>query len=270
MSDEFRLVAIDLDGTLLRTDKRLSKRTVAVIQEASRQGVKVVIASARPPRSTTGIYQALGLDTLQVNYNGALILDLPRSRYALHLTLCNKLARRIVDRIRGMDPDVEVQVEVLDRWLTDRHDPASPFITETAKTHPPDFVGSMDRCLAEPLTKLMFLASPQRMSAIRAVVRAEFGAECALFITDDYLLQICHPSVEKWVGVAWVARHYGIEPAQVMAIGDAPNDAAMLKWAGLGVAVENAWPEAREAADVVVPSNDDDGVAEAVRRYLLA
>lgn len=265
----FRLVAIDLDGTLLRSDKRLSKRAVRAINDASARGVKVVLASARPPRSTLEIYGLLNLDTLQVNYNGALILDLRRSRYELHLTLCNQLARRIADRARELHPDVVVSIERLDKWLTDRHDPASPYLTETAKAFGPDFVGPLDECLVEPITKLMLLAPPEVMSVLREDVRREFGGECALFVTDDHLLQVCHPAVEKWVGVAWVARHYGIEASEVMAIGDAPNDAALLKWAGLGVAVANAWPQARESADVIVASNDDDGVAEAIERYVL-
>lgn len=265
-----RLLAIDLDGTLLRSDKQVSRRSADAIAAAIERGVKVVLASARPPRSTFGIYQALRLDTLQVNYNGALILDLPRSRYALHLALCNKLSRRIIDRIRGEFPGVEVQIEVLDRWLTDRHDPASPYCTETAKSYPPDFVGPLDECLANPLTKLMFLAPPEVMARVRETVKTEFGGECALFVTDDYLLQVCHPAVEKWVGVAWIARAYGVDAKEVMSIGDAPNDAALLRWSGLGVAVANAWPQTRDAADVVVSSNDDDGVAEAIERYVLS
>lgn len=265
---EIGLVAIDLDGTLLRSDKRVSRRAIAAIGEATGRGVHVVLASARPPRSVRDIYQQLGLSTLQINYNGALIVDWFRARYVQHLALCNHVARRIADRAREMDPRVCVSVEVLDRWLTDRHDPA--LATETARACGPDFVGPLDQCLKTPITKLMLLAPPPRMTPIREMVRREFAGEVAVFISDDHLTQVCHRGVEKSAAVAWVANHYGIDAARVMAIGDAPNDAAMLRWAGLGVAVANAWEPTRAAADATVPSNDDDGVACAIERYVLS
>jgi Cof subfamily protein (haloacid dehalogenase superfamily) len=267
IAQPIRLVAIDLDGTLLRSDKRLSKKVVRAVHEASARGVRVVIASARPPRSTVEIYRHLDLDTPQVNYNGALIVDLHRARYMQHLALCNQIATQIVAEARRMDPGVCVSIELLDKWLTDRHDPN--LLTETARSHAPDFVGDLDTCLRTPVTKLMLLAEPPKLAPIREMVRSRFAGQVSLFVTDDHLLQVCHPAVEKAAAVAWVAQHYGIPQAQCMAIGDAPNDAAMLRWAGLGVAVGNAWAQTREAADTIVASNDDDGVAEAIQRYVL-
>lgn len=262
------MVAIDLDGTLLRSDKRLSKRVVRAIQRASDRGIRVVLASARPPRGVREIYQLLELSTLQINYNGALIVDWHQARYVQHLSLCNRLALRVVEEARRIDPEVCVSVEVLDRWLTDRADPS--LLVETARLSEPDFVGPIDQCLAQPVTKLMLLAPPERMGPIRQMVQQRFGSEVAIFVSDHHLTQICHRDVEKAEAVAWTARHYGVAADRVMAIGDAPNDAAMLRWAGLGVAVGNAWEPTRQAADVVVPSNDEDGVAHAIERYILA
>lgn len=262
-----RLVAIDLDGTLLRSDKRLSVKVVRAVQRAAERGVRIVLASARPPRSTREIFTHLQLDTLQVCYNGALIVDWARARYMQHLALCNRLAADIVRTARMMDPSVVVSIERLDRWLTDRADPT--LLTETAKTHKPDFVGPLDECLKVPITKLMLLAPGERMNAIRDMVRAQYGHLVSMFITDEHLVQVCNPGVDKAAAVAWVASHYGIDASQCMAIGDAPNDASMLRWAGLGVAVDNAWAPTRAAADVIVASNDDDGVAEALERYVL-
>jgi hypothetical protein len=78
-----------------------------------------------------------------------------------------------------------------------------------------------------------------------------------------------HKSVDKADALGFVAKHYGVAAERVMAIGDAPNDATMLKWAGLGVAMGNAWPTTRQSADVVVASNDEEGVAQALTRYVL-
>lgn len=264
----YRLVAIDLDGTLLRSDKKLSVRAVRAVQSAAERGVKVVIASARPPRSSREIYQHLGLDTLQVCYNGALTIDWSNGRYLQHLALCNRLGADIVRNARMMDPSVVVWVERLDKWLTDRADPLLG--TETSKTHKPDFVGPLDACFGEPLTKLMLLAPPERMLPMRDLLRAQYGHLASMFVTDEHLVQFCHPAVDKAAAVARVAKHYGVPAEDCLAIGDAPNDAGMLRWAGLGVAVANAWQPTLEAADARVSSNDEDGVAEAIEKYVLA
>ena len=78
-----------------------------------------------------------------------------------------------------------------------------------------------------------------------------------------------HREVDKGTAIRYIATHLGVDADRVMAIGDAPNDVGMIRWAGLGIAVENGWPEVRQAADVVISSNNDDGVAEALDRYIL-
>lgn len=261
------LIAIDLDGTLLTSDKRLSKRAVEAITRCAAQGVRVVIASARPPRSVREVYGILGLDTFQINYNGALIHDPPRNAHVFHQPIEAALAQRIVRAARGVDPDVAVSVEILDRWCTDRIDPA--FETETSKAFKPDFIGDAEAFLCEPITKIMLLAPPERLVPIRRDIAAKFGSEVTLLVSDDFLLQIVHREVDKAVALDWVAKSYGIDPANIMAIGDAPNDVGMLRYAGLGVAVDNAWEAARAAADAIVPANDADGVTHALHHFVL-
>src|SRR4051812_33412172 len=117
-----RLVAIDLDGTLLNDSKEVTQRTAAALKCLPNSGVKVVIASARPPRSVAGFYRELGLDTWQINYNGALIWDPKERRAVFHQPLDAMLARQIINIARAQYPEVTVACEVLDRWLTDREE----------------------------------------------------------------------------------------------------------------------------------------------------
>jgi hydroxymethylpyrimidine pyrophosphatase-like HAD family hydrolase len=88
-------------------------------------------------------------------------------------------------------------------------------------------------------------------------------------ISDAHLLQFIHREADKSVALAQIAASYDIPAERVMAIGDAPNDVRMLHWAGLGVAMSNAWEQTRRVANAVVPSNDDDGVAYAINKYVL-
>src|SRR5436309_15403150 len=121
MNDQpIRLVAVDLDGTLLNDSKQISERTIDALKCLPQRGVKVVIASARPPRSVRPIYRELGLDTWQINYNGALIWDEPSQQPVFHRPMHPRLVRMMIERCRDMFEEVLVSCEVLDKWFTDR------------------------------------------------------------------------------------------------------------------------------------------------------
>jgi Cof subfamily protein (haloacid dehalogenase superfamily) len=262
-----RLVALDLDGTLLRSDKGLTKRSARVIERVLKSGVRVVLASARPPRTCREIHQALGLDPYQINYNGAAIYHVESATYWHHQPLPAKRVKQIVELARAVEPNVAVSLEVRDQWQTDRVNPN--LLTENAKVESPHCLAPLESLLIQPITKCLLLAQPDRMIAVHHAVRDRFGKRVSLQISDQHVLQVVHRRVDKGRALRRIARQYGIPRAQVMAIGDAPNDAGMLRWAGLGVAVDNAWPAARQAADVITPANDADGVAEALKRYVL-
>ena len=264
---DVRLVAIDLDGTLMRSDKRVTRRSADAVAEAVRRGVTIVLASARPPRSVVELHRKLELGTPSVHYNGALIFDPLAGTHLLHRPLPRRTARRAARLARRVDPEVVVSVERLDRWLTDRVDPA--LLVETARHSEPDFLGPIDDCLREDVTKLMLLAPPNRLGPVREAVSRKLSRRLALHVSDRHLIQLVHREVDKAAAVEWIARRHGVSRDAVLAIGDAPNDVGMLRWAGLGVAVANAWPAARHAADALAPSNDDEGVAATLERYVL-
>ena len=264
----FDMLALDLDGTLLRSDKKLVMYDAVAVKEAMRRGVKVVLATARPPRSSIGIHQKLGLDTPLINYNGASIHDVQTDRSTFHQPLCSETAREVIERARSIEPSVVVSIEVLDRWYTDHDDPA--FKTETARRFKPDYIGPLNLPLSLSVTKLMLLFHAERLSVVRETIEAEFGDRAAFPQSDATIIQVVHAEVDKAAALAKVAAGYGIEPQRVCAIGDAPNDAGMLRWAGLGCAVASAFDLAREAADVVLEqTNDERAVGLAIERYVL-
>jgi Cof subfamily protein (haloacid dehalogenase superfamily) len=259
-----RLIALDIDGTLLRGDKKLSKPTVAAIAAARRRGVRVVLATARPPRSTLPIHAALDLDTPVITYNGAVIHDPARSRTLRHLAIDGAIALRIILAARRYDPSAAVHADILDKWCTDRPpDPA------TVRFQMPDFIGPIEAFTSHPVTKLLLGTQPGREDELADLLARKFVNHVGVATCDDGLLQIQHRRVDKAEALALLAHTHNLRPEQVMAIGDAHNDIGMLRWAGLGVAMGNAWPAAIRAADVTVPSNNDEGVAHAIERFVL-
>ncbi len=260
-----RLVAIDLDGTLLNDAKQVSDRTALALAGLPARGVRVVIASARPPRSVRHIYRLLKLDTLTINYNGALVWDEPARRAVLHKPLPGELVAEIVDVARDFFDDVGVSCEVLDRWFTDEVDDVH--VTETGRMFRPDVVAPLETFVHADTTKLMLAADASVIPRLESLLLRRFGDRVLVLQTDDDLLQVASPAAGKAAALRWVADHYGVPMGQIMAIGDAPNDVGMLQLAGVGVAMDNAKPVTKAVADWVAPSNNDHGVHAALVRF---
>jgi Cof subfamily protein (haloacid dehalogenase superfamily) len=262
---DIKLVAVDLDGTLLDDRKQVSHRAAGALAEVAARGVKVVIASARPPRSVRHIYSALKLDTLQINYNGALIWDPPAEKAIFHKPMPGRLVRQIVEHARRLRPDVLVSCELLDRWYTDRID--SKHTTETGRLFPPDVIAPLEEFFDVSMTKILLLGERQMLIELETTLGMAYQDEIAIVRTDSDLIQIMDKRVDKSVALQQVARHYNVKPKQILAIGDAHNDIGMLRMAGAAVAMDNAQPAVKAAAHWVAPSNNDHGVHAALVRY---
>lgn len=238
------------------------------VKEAVRRGVKVVLTTARPPRSSKPIHKRLGLDTPLINYNGAVIYDVKQDRSTFHQPLCSETAHAVIELARSIEPSVVVGIEVLDKWYTDHNDPA--FKTETARRFKPDYIGPLNLPLSLPVTKLMLLFHAEQLKPVRDAIVAKFGEVAAFPESDATIIQVVHADVDKAAALARVAEGFGISPDRVCAIGDAPNDSGMLKWAGLGCAVGSAFGSARDAADVILDhTNDERAVGLAIEQYVL-
>lgn len=261
------LVAIDIDGTTLRSDKRLGIRVLRAVLRCQQQGVKVVIATARPPRSVRPVYKALQLDTLQVNCNGALVLNPVTGDIVSHTPLQPALMQKAVEVARRIDPEMTVHLEVVDQWFAERV--SDQTVADSSRRYRPDYVGPLDVAMQSPATKLTLNTTRSNMRAMVDAIGGQFGADVQMSSSEGRMLQLINRQADKQHGVADVAAYYDVARENVMAIGDAPNDEGMLRWAGLGVAMANAWDQTLRAADVVAPANDDDGLAFALRRYVI-
>jgi len=263
------MVAIDLDGTLLSSRKTITPKTHTAIKAAAAAGIKIVLATARPPRSVRAYYEALNLDTPTINYNGALIWNERHRQVVEHVPLDAAVAKRIIAWGRKRYPELLVSVEILDKWYTDHYADIPEFMTETAKQFTPDFIGPLEAFLRVPITKLMLLGAPARIVDLERGIAGKFSKIVSQTRSDAHMLQLIRPKTSKAGALAKIAALLGIAAAEVMAIGDAPNDVEMLLWAGVAVVPENGWNEAKAVAHTLVPSNDEDGVAVALRKFVL-
>ncbi|MGI5146591.1 HAD family hydrolase [Plantactinospora sp. CA-294935] len=255
-----RLVATDLDGTLLRADKTVSPRTVETISRISAEGVGVVLVTGRPIRWLQHVYDQLGQPLPTVCANGAVVYDPVADQVLRADPLAPDLLAEVVQRLRAEVPGVTFAVEVTDGREI-RHEVDYPLSWDQGY---PDIrmIESPADLHAVPAVKLLARAGAQDPDVfVRVVAGALAGLAEATHSSYGGLIEISAAGVTKAAGLAWYCTRHGVDAADVVAFGDMPNDVPMLTWVGRAVAVANAHPAVLEIAGDVTASNEEDGVA---------
>lgn len=266
---DFRAIATDLDGTLLRSDKSISSRTRDAVLSAEDAGLTVVIATGRPPRWIAPIVEALGDRGLVVCANGAAVYDPARDELVSKTEIDPDVAESIIDDIQNDFPRAVLGLEQGFAFSVDEAISESDLNLAGSLLLPGLQVGPIRSFLTKPVLKLIVRmphpAPPGTAEAVQAVVGTR---ALVTHSTDESFLELSHPSVHKAATVERLLIESEIASAQVAAFGDMPNDLELIRWAGLGVAVENADPRLKAVADLVTASNDEDGVAQVIEEIL--
>ena len=222
-----RLIALDLDGTLLTRDKRISQATVAALSDAMRiADVRIVLASARPPRTTLGFHRQLALDTPMICCNGAMVQMPATGKVIIHRPIPAKFAIQAVGLAREIYPKIIVSAEILDKWCTTRFNEA--YLDSPDSTSRPDVVAPVETWLNRPVTKLLLVGTQARLAEIGVLLREQLSSQLVVAQTEEHLLQVIHKLASKAICLRSVATQLGIDAGEVMAIGDNANDAGML------------------------------------------
>jgi Cof subfamily protein (haloacid dehalogenase superfamily) len=266
------LVATDVDGTLLDPDERITPRTRAAVAAAVAGGVQFVLATGRPPRWIPPVVDALGFAPMAVCANGAVIYDAASDRVISARTLPVDVLTELAEIAARVVPGVGLAAERIGRSA---HDSATPqFVSapgyEHAWLNPDNTEVSHEDLLSAPAVKLLVRKPGISSSELAAALARHIGVLGDItYSTNDGLIEISPIGITKAVGVAEVARPLQISAEDVVAFGDMPNDVPMLRWAGHGVAMGNAHPDAIAAANEVTAPNSDDGLARVLERWWL-
>jgi hypothetical protein len=266
---QFRAIATDLDGTLLRTDNAVSERTRAAVDAAEDAGLLFVIATGRPPRWVPPVIEQLGERGLVVCANGGSVYDPARHELVARNDLDAEAALAIIDRVAEAYPDAVLGLEQGFEFSADTSIEKMSFPMLRSWQSQGLRIGPIRSFATEGVTKLIIRLADDSPPGTAAAVQDLVG-DLALVThsTNESFLELSRPDVTKAATVERLLIESGIAPHEVVAFGDMPNDLALIEWAGLGVAVANAHPALRDAADEVTASNDDDGVALVIERIL--
>ena len=259
-----KLIATDMDGTLLRKGGVVSQRNKEALRAARDAGIEVVLVTGRPPRWVDETARELGLDGVAICANGAILYDLTTRQVLAENLLPADVLRRFVGALREVLPGVGFGFERNDGLVLEPHfhslydDEEDGVLRQTG-----------DALLEVPVAKL--LASHPDVDFEKFLVAAVEAAGTDAVVThsgEHGLVEVSATGITKAFALEALCAERGISSDEVVAFGDMPNDVMLLHWAGLGVAVANAHPDAIDAADEVTKSNNEDGVAIVVERLL--
>ncbi|MCI7600103.1 MAG: Cof-type HAD-IIB family hydrolase [Megasphaera sp.] len=262
-----KMITIDLDGTLLRSDGSVSDRTVRTLQAARDKGVVVAIATGRMYQTARPYGERLGLgDSPMLLFAGGLIETLESKKILFQQVIPRETAQGLADLARQQGWQLQTYIDDVlraardDEWIRDYER-----ITNSRAV----ICGDAFYQVQGDCNKLLSRGSHDELVARKALIEKAFPGRFNVLFSASTFLEIMPQGVDKGKGIRRLGELYGVGADEIMALGDSQNDLDMLKAAGVPVAMANAAEEVKAAAAYVTASNDDDGVAAAVEKFVL-
>lgn len=268
-----KLIAIDIDGTLINDHQQITPKTGATLKKASAEGIKVVLCTGRPMTGVEAYLEQLGLEDQDqeyvISFNGALAqstsgnvlvnYSLSFADYADWVNFCLKAG-------------VHSQIETRDYIYTTDQNISHYTVYESALVSMDVRYRTMDQMARARdqyvVAKAMMVDSKEKIDHAIALMPADFKTRFSIVRSEDFYLEFMHKNASKGQTLEQLGKELNIKQDEIMALGNAQNDNSMIEYAGLGVAMGNSVPETLKIADVTVADNNHDGVAEAVEKYV--
>jgi len=265
-SNHVRLVVADVDGTLLTPDKILTPRASAVVRTVIEAGIAFTITSGRPPLGMKTLIEQLSLRHPITAFNGGLVVRPDLSVIREHLVSASA-ARAVIDRLIRHKLDVWVYGDN-DWYVTSRHGPHVDR-EEWTVGFPPRVVPTYDGVLDRVIKIVGVSDDDEAMARCVIEVQQQFGDLLSVALSQPYYMDVTHPKANKGEVVSALSTLLAIPTAQIVTIGDMPNDVSMFQRSGVSIAMGNASPEVQRSATFVTTSNREEGFALAMERFIL-
>ena len=260
----YKLIALDMDGTLLRKDKTVSERTKKAIEDARKKGVTVVLATGRPIDGVTKYLEELdmyGENDYVLSYNGGLVLKTKNREAICKIGLTGEDLHYLYEISKELGVNIHAFSET--KGLIT---PKNSKYTEVEAN-----INNIKNKLEKDhsIIKIMMIDEEEVLQKAIDNLPKEVYDKYTVVRSTPYFLEFLNKEVNKGVGVEMLAKHMGITLDQVITMGDAGNDLHMIECAGMGVAMGNAFEEIKEVANYITDTNENDGVAKAIEHLVL-
>ena len=268
---KYKLIALDIDGTLINSSNQITENVKLAIQKAKEKGIKVVLCTGRPLKGVEKFLDELSLrekGDYAATFNGALIQDTFTKDARCHLTLnyeelvnLYNLSIEIGSRSHFYDTKTlyTFNKDVSDFTVLESHLTGTHLNVTTLDDVPKDI----------NMSKFMMIDHPEILDECVKKIPQEYYEKYTIVRSTPFFLEILRPEANKGSGISLLAKELGLKQEEIICVGDAGNDKHMIEYAGLGVAMGNATDEIKEMADYVTLSNDEDGVAHVINKFIL-
>ena len=266
----YQIIVLDLDGTLTNSKKEITPKTKEALMRIQREGKTVVLASGRPTPGVQPLAEELELEKYGgyiLSFNGAKIINCETKEVVYNKTVPAGYVKFLYDYAVKMNIGILSYTEsgiVLGNGK-DKYSELEARINRLPMQEVHDFVEYIDF----PENKFLMTGEPKQIFDAQKELRQQVGGRLNIFRSEPFFLEIMPPEIDKAYSLGKLLEFLGRDKSEMICCGDGFNDLSMIRFAGLGVAMENAQKEVKEAADFITYSNDADGVCHVVNKFML-
>lgn len=265
---KFKLIALDLDGTLTNDEKKITEKTRAALIEAQKKGAIIVLASGRPTSGLLREAKFLEMEKyhgLLLAFNGAKVTDYTTNEVIFEQAIPEKDTHEVLKHLKKFDIDVMIDegenmlIEDINGYKAEYESSNNNLILKQ--------VDDLDKYITFSPNKILISAEAEYLNSVADEIKKPFEDRLAIYFSAPFYLEIMAKGIDKANSLNILCQKLGISKDEVIAFGDGQNDMSMIKFAGLGVAMANAGDEVKEAADEITLSNNEDGIAHTLEKY---
>ena len=268
---KYKLLVLDLDGTLTNTRKEVTEHTRTTLIKAQEQGLKIVLASGRPTYGIAPLANLLQLDKYEgyvLSYNGGEIIDWKTGE----LLYKNLLDPEVLPYLYQCANDNHFAIVTYDGEYVLTEYPDDEYVLKEALLNVMKIkkVDNFLKAVQHPIAKCLIVGEPTRLAVLEKEMYNHLHDRMGVFRSEPYFLELVPKGIDKAQSLAVLLKEIGMTKDEMIAVGDGFNDLYMIKYAGLGVAMSNAQEVVKENADFITLSNEEDGVAHVVEKFILS
>jgi len=284
----YRMVAIDIDGTLLNSNHELTEKTIEVLREATKRGIFIVLTSGRMTKNVKSFCEKIGADKYLIAENGASIIDLQTGKTVYSKYLSKETVNKVLDvceensiyyMVYTQNELIVKNIKYMSLFFYKQNFNPNARIKQVVAGR--DYINNVegnftklmicdeDRSIYRSILKELKKIDEIDITPVPHTSVKKLNIDGEEKVIKYSYADISAKGANKWTAIEYLAKQLGIHKSEIIAIGDNINDMHMIFNAGLGVAMDNGSPYAKKVANVVAPSNDKDGVAQIIEKYIL-
>jgi len=265
----YKLVAIDLDDTLLADDLIISPQTIEAIQQSVKKGVIVTLATGRMFQSAAKYAKEIEIDVPIITYQGAYVKNVLSGEILYQRLVPNDLAEELIPKLKAKGEVVQIYLDD-QLYVEKEHPDIVKYSMASGVTYHvvDDLLQTLKNSKTSPI-KMLTINSVEKTQQLFKEFHSEYGDRLHITTSKPNYLEFTHPEASKGQAIKHLANQHGITMEEVIAIGDSYNDRDMIEMAGLGVVMENGHPDIKALANYITKSNNDHGVWEVLQKFIL-